>query len=166
MRVILDLLHELTNTRIFGLFHDFMWQSRYSEVNVHLVERCGRTGWLSNHNGSPRPIMIYIYVLSLSLSLSKRSTNKLVFLQSRKKRVSISWALEWDVCSVTTGLPVPSWFGLGFGWVGWLTSACRSTSEPNSFIQSCLKEIFGGIRGDSKTFSSMTSPVSIRTTFG
>ena len=23
-----------------------MWQSRHSEVDVHLVERCGRTGWL------------------------------------------------------------------------------------------------------------------------
>ena len=40
----------------------------------------------------------------------------------------------------------------GLGWVGWLTSACRATSKPNSFIQSCLKEIFGGIRGDSYFF--------------
>ena len=62
MREILDLLHELTNTRIFGLFHNFMWQSRYSEANVHLLERCGRTSLLSNHNGSPRSIMICIYV--------------------------------------------------------------------------------------------------------
>ena len=103
--------------------HSFMWQSRCSEVNVDLVDRCGRTGWLSNHNGSPRSVMICIYV---SLSL---------FLQSREKRVSISWALEWDVCSV-------------------------------SFIQSCLKDIFGGIRGDSCTCSFLISPVSIRTTFG
>ena len=70
MRVILDLLHELTNTRIFGLFHNCMWQSRYSEVNVHLFERCGRTSWLS-----------------VSLSFSKRSTNKLVFLQSHERNV-------------------------------------------------------------------------------
>ena len=39
-------------------------------------------------------------------------------------------------------------------------------SEPNSFIQSCFKEIFGGRRGDAYTFSFLTSPVSIRTTFG
>ena len=103
--------------------------------------------------------------LSVSLSFSKRSTNKLVFLQSRGKRVSISWALERDVCSVTTGLPVLQ-IGLGFGWVGWLSSACRATSEPNSFIQSFLKEIFGGGRGDSYTFSYMISVVSIRTAFG
>ena len=37
--------------------------------------------------------------------------------------------------------------------------------NPNSFIQSCVKEIFGGGRGDAYTFSHMTSPVSIRTTF-
>ena len=36
------------------------------------------------------------------------------------KRVSISWALKRDVFSFTTGLPVLSWFGLGFGLVGWL----------------------------------------------
>ena len=39
-------------------------------------------------------------------------------------------------------------------------SGCRTTSEPNSFIQSCFKEIFGGGRGDAKTFSDMTSPFS------
>ena len=100
--------------------------------------------------GLPVPSWSASTFLSVSLSFSKRSTNKLVFLQSREKRVSISWALERDVCSVTTGLPVLSWSGLG---VGWLTSACRATSEPYSFIQSCLKEIFGGNRGDSKTFS-------------
>ena len=40
--------------------------------------------------------------------------------------------------------------------------------NPNlsSFIQSSFKEIFEGSRGDAKTFSYMTSPVSIRTTFG
>ena len=51
--------------------------------------------------------------------------------------------------------------GFRFGWVGWERSACRATSEPNSFIQWCFKEIFGGGRGDSYTFSFMISPVSI-----
>ena len=40
---------------------------------------------------------------SASLSLSIRSTDKLVLSQPSKKRVSISWALERDVCSVITG---------------------------------------------------------------
>ena len=29
MRMVLDLLHELTNTRIFSLFHNWMWQARF-----------------------------------------------------------------------------------------------------------------------------------------
>ena len=42
----------------------------------------------------------------------------------------------------------------------------EATSETNAFIKSCFKEIFGGRRGDALAFSRMTSPVSIRTTFG
>ena len=69
----------------------------------------------------------------------------------------------------TTGFPVLHWSGFGFGWLDWelfacratSPSGCRATSEPNSFIQSCFKEIFGGGRGDAYTFSYMTSPVSI-----
>ena len=98
---------------------------------------------------------------SASVSCSKRSTNKLVFTQSREKRVSISWALERDVRPVTTSRPVLSWIGLGFCWVSWEPSACRATSGPNSFILLILKEIFGSGRGDSQTFSKMISPVSI-----
>ena len=100
-----------------------------------------------------------------SLSLSKRSTDKLIFSQPSKKRVSISWALERDICSVVTGRFV-LWIGFRFGWVGWERSACRATSKPNSFIQLSLKEIFGGGRGDSYTFSFMISPVSILIAFG
>ena len=48
-----------------------------------------------------------------------------------------------DVCSVSTSRPV-LWIGFGFGWVGWELSACRATSESNSFIQLFLNEIFGG----------------------
>ena len=52
MRVVLDLLQELTNTRIFGLFHNCMWQSRYSEVNVYFLELCGRIEGLFTSNKS------------------------------------------------------------------------------------------------------------------
>ena len=45
-------------------------------------------------------------------------------------------------------------------------SVCRATSEPNSFIQSCFKEMFGSCRNDVYTFSYITSPISIRTIFG
>ena len=52
-------------------------------------------------------------------------------------------------------------FGFWLGLLGVFT-----VSEPKSFIQSWFKEIFGGGRGDAYTFSYMTPPVSIRTTFG
>ena len=57
---------------------------------------------------------------------------------------------------------------LDLGLVGLVGSfsACRATSEPNSFIQLFFKEIFGGGRGDSYTFSYMISPVSMRIAFG
>ena len=35
MRMSFDLLHELSNTEVFCLFHNCMWQSRNSEVNVY-----------------------------------------------------------------------------------------------------------------------------------
>ena len=50
---------------------------------------------------------------------------------------------------------------LDFGWICWESSLPRATSEPNSFIHLSLKEIFGGGRGDAKTFSCMISPVPI-----
>ena len=33
VRVVLDLLHKFTNTKVISLFHNRMWQSRYSEVD-------------------------------------------------------------------------------------------------------------------------------------
>ena len=39
MRMALDLLHDLTNMRIVGLFHTCMWQSRHSEVDVHILTK-------------------------------------------------------------------------------------------------------------------------------
>ena len=41
---------------------------------------------------------------------------------------------------------------------------CRATSEPNSLIQSCFKEIFGRGRGDVYTFSYMCAPTTSRDT--
>ena len=51
---------------------------------------------------------------------------------------------------------VLSWSGFGFGGLDWEPLDCWTTSpsdrwatsEPNSFIQSCFKEIFGGGRED------------------
>ena len=61
VRVVLDLLDQLTNTRVLSLFHNRMWQSRYSEVNVHLVQHWLLVTWLvtcvTANNGFPRSIM-------------------------------------------------------------------------------------------------------------
>ena len=68
---------------------------------------------------------------------------------SREERVSISWERGAPLWGETTGLTVLSWSRFGFGWFNWelldcwatSSSGCRATSAPNSFIQSCFKEI-------------------------
>ena len=61
MRMTLDLLHELANTKVFCLFHNCMWQSRHSGVNVYFLALCEQTGWLSTHK-SLRSCLICINV--------------------------------------------------------------------------------------------------------
>ena len=55
----LDRLEELVDEGHYFhfLFHNCMGQSKFSEVNVHFVEKCGRTRFLSNLNGSHRSII-------------------------------------------------------------------------------------------------------------
>ena len=75
------------------------------------------------------------------------------------------WIVHFQQVSVLTwsasGLPALTIGSLVFGWVCWESSPPPATSEPNSFLQLSLKEIFGGGRGDAYTFSYMISPVSI-----
>ena len=52
MRMTLDLLHEFANTDFFCLFHNCMWQSRHSEVNVYFLALCEQTDGLFTFNGS------------------------------------------------------------------------------------------------------------------
>ena len=51
MRMTLDLLHEFSNTEVFCLFHNCIWQSRHSEVNVHFLAQCEQTGGCSLSTG-------------------------------------------------------------------------------------------------------------------
>ena len=37
MRMTLDLLHEFEDAKVLCLFHNCMWQSRHSEVNVYFL---------------------------------------------------------------------------------------------------------------------------------
>ena len=68
MRVTLDLLHEFANTKIFGLFHNCMWQSRHSEVDVCLLTLREQLG-LFTSNGSLRSNRICVYVVLLEMLL-------------------------------------------------------------------------------------------------
>ena len=67
--------------------------------------------------------------------------------------------------SPPTGLTVLDNWVFGFGWIRWVSLLLPAISESNSVIQLSLKEIVGGGRGDTYTFSYMVSPDSIRTTF-
>ena len=59
----IDLLHEFANTEVFCLFHNCMWQSRHSEVNVYFLELCEQTGWLLTLNKSPPFLIIGFFGL-------------------------------------------------------------------------------------------------------
>ena len=65
-----DLLREFANTEVFCLFHNCMWQSRHSEVNVYFLELSEQTRWLSTY---PPFVWSASTFSSASSSLSTRS---------------------------------------------------------------------------------------------
>ena len=218
-------------TRALSLLHNRMWQSRNSEVHVHLVQHCLHMTWI---------VMVYI---RLHRSITKCFVSN---VESCAVMTRTCFATIWHIFSVCfdTGLnrsvmcqfnvetlTVIRWTCLGFtrfdnglpqstrrdslfvkriyidllgtgrfffhfarfscelrqrvapichdlrlelvcliGNFLHCCTTCRSgrwaCSEPNSLFQSCLKEIFGGGRGDMYSFSYLASPVSILTTFG
>ena len=234
-------IHEHESSQLVSQQNNRMWQSRYSEVNVHLLQHWLLVTWLvpcvTADNGFPHSIMI-CFVSNVEVCAFMRGTclgsSWLVtcvtadngyplsimccYIFNVEALAVIRWTClggSWLVICVTADNGCPrsimdnsffmkttcfdllgtgrfscTWRGpwvapdngshhsimiwIGFGWVSWKLfafrttspSGCRATSEPNSFIQSCFKEIFGGSRGDANTFSYMTSPVSILTTFG
>ena len=161
MRMTLDLLHEFANTEVFCLFHNCMWQSRHSEVDVYFLALCEQTDGLFRVSPFLNDLRLR-FRLRLCLDLNVQNTLahnwktglpvlSLVLSQPSKKRLPISWALEPDGCSDQTSLPVLTIGFLVFGWVCWESLPPPATSEPNSFIQLYSKEIFGGSRGDAYT---------------
>ena len=159
MRMTLDLLHEFANTEVFCLFHNCMWQSRHSEVNVSFLALCEQTdGFVHFQRVSPLLHDLRLrFRLRLCLDLSFQQTLahnwktglpvlSLVLSQPSKARFRFPEHSN-RIVALTNRSPCSNNWLLG-GWVGWLSSACRATSEPNSFIQSFPKEIFGGGRGD------------------
>ena len=87
MRITVDLLHEFTNTRIFGLCHNCMWQSGHPGIDVYVLELGRQTGWLSTHNGSHRSISICIYVFCLCLCLSPNDQQTNWYSRSQERNV-------------------------------------------------------------------------------
>ena len=138
MRVILDLLHELTNTRIFDLFHNCMWQSRYSEIDVFLVERCGRTCWLSNHNGTPRSISICIYVF-VCVSVFLLTFNKQIGILAVKRETFIDFlSTRTGRLFCHNGSPLSiNWIRV---WLGWLNDFCLSSNFWSQFLHPIMSQ--------------------------
>ena len=152
-----DLLHELLNAKFFCFFHNCMWQSWHSEVNVYFLELSER---LSTH-GSPRSCLICVYVfVCVFVFIYKfnrhwhttldgwwsihKSPRSWVFGAFATKQDIFSDLLRERTCCLPTGLSVLDNLVLGFGWIRWESSLSPTTSESNSFIQLSLKEIFGG----------------------
>ena len=126
---------------------------------LRLLLSSDERGWISSVSTS-RP------VLSVELS----SSLKELTLISWERNVFLSSWTPITSC-VTPGRPDLSRIGFGIGWVGWkLLDSCSTfgrwaCSEPNSCVQSCRNEIFGGGRRDMYVFSYQTSPVFSLTTF-
>ena len=123
--------------------------STFSSVSSSLSTRSTDSGtqlWL---NGGPfRSLTVLEFVLS----------------QPNKSSFPISWVSKQDGCSLTS-LTVLDNCVFDFGWIRWVSLLLPATSESNSIIQLSLKEIVGGGRSDTHTFSCMISPDSITTTF-
>ena len=126
MRVTADLLHEFTNTRIFGLFHNCMWQSSPSKIGVHLLELCEQTGWLSTHYGSPLSISICIYVLSVSF-VSLQTFELTIWFSCSQERNEYRFPEHSNETFVLSQrvAPFKKWIGV---WLGLLVEFCLSNN--------------------------------------
>ena len=119
MRMTLDLLHEFAKTEVFCLFHNCMWQSRHSEVNVYFLALCEQTDGLSTFNGSPRSSIgfwVFGWVCCES-SPPPAISEPNSFIQLSRKEIfgrgrgdafsfskMISPTISWDVCREDDGV--------------------------------------------------------------
>ena len=122
-------------------FSIFFTSSRTREFTASFTTECGNPDVLKSMSTSlnvdDEPTDCE-YTTGLPVLSGFAYFSELAFLQSREKRVSIFWANNGSPRSIMIWI-----------WVGWepsacwatSPSACRATSEPNSFIQSCFKEI-------------------------
>ena len=152
----LHLLDQFTNTKVLSLFQNWMWQSKCSGVIVNLVQHwllvTLRVTCVTANNGCPCSVMIcFVSNVEIRALWEERvwETPCTWLASQQKKRVS------------------PFYHDLGLDLVGLIGNfsiveqlvhpVVEQLLNTNSFIQSCIKETFGGIRGDSYTFSYMIS---------
>ena len=126
MNMILDLFHEFENTEVFYLFHNCMWHSRHSEVNVYFTALCEQTEELSTFHKSPRSCLIcglrfrlrlWLYLdvqETLTHNSSQVSSCLRVFSQPNKTPFWISWVSEQHFSQGLTLLTIGF---LIFGWI-------------------------------------------------
>ena len=98
-------------------------------VDVYLLE----LGGLMSTNGSSRSDSICIYVFVCVFVFIWTFNRQLVFLQSREKRVAISWALERVVCCLNKSSCSPNWTWV---WLVWLGAFCFVEQLLNPFPSS------------------------------
>ena len=134
MRVTLDLLHELTNTKIFGLFHKCMWQSRHPEIDVH--------------NGSPRSISICIYVFVCVLVFLWTFNKQIVILAIKRETCIDFLSTRTGRLFCHNGSPRSKiWFRV---WLGWLVVFCLSSNFWTQFLHPIISQ--GNLRRRSRWF--------------
>ena len=74
VRVVLNFLNQFSNTRALSLLHNRMWQSRNSEVHVHLVQYSLLvTCFVTVYNGLPRSIMCRLIFNVEALAVIRRT---------------------------------------------------------------------------------------------
>ena len=143
MRMTFNLLHELSNAEVFCLFHNCMWQSRHSEVNVYFLELSEQTGLLSTHRSlSACFICVYVFVCVFTGTqlwlnggpFAGLTVLEFVLSQPNKTSFPISLVSKSDGCSLTGLTVLDNWI-FYFGWICWESSLPPATSESNSFIQ-------------------------------
>ena len=147
--VILDLLDKFTNTIVVSLFHNRMWQSTNSEVDVILVYHWLLVVCVTNH-GKQRFLLRSIMVCFI------------FHIEVRAKR--------------SRQTSVPFYHDLGLSLVGLVVILWIVEQLIHLFVEQLLNPIISSnhvarksLEEDEvtqKTFSFTTSQVSIRTTFG
>ena len=125
MRMTLDLLHEFANTEVFCLFHNRMWQSWYSEVNIYVLALCEQIDGLFTSNGPKRSANTGTQLIVnksrsfIGSSAAKRDTF-VDFLSNRT---------EWLLTLYRSSRPYKWIFGSCLGFLGAFTTSSNFSTQ-------------------------------------